>query len=389
MEQNRILHICLGCFYYDKMSYQENMLVKKHIEFGNSVSVVSFCDDMLDGKVITRKPGLYYGQFGEPIYRLKTKISRGVNSLNPFARLSNYHTGLKEIIEDVNPNIIFVHGPQTKNVYDIIKYKRKHPDVIVFADNHADVINSKRGNRFLGYILKNIVYGKYARDLSKITKIFWGTTPARCVFLEKKYRVKKSKIGFLPTGVDETKLNDQGKRNGRLLLDKYKVPQQDFIIVSGGKFDEYKNIIPLVDSYVDLLKKHKNITLVLFGTLDKQYYDYIENKKIIYLGWLDGTSIINVLMNCDLSVFIGGHSTMWEESIAIGLPGVFMKYNGFEHINFNDNVLFIERNEKNTIFPILESLLSNKNVYQQLKNNALDDKRRQFFYSEIAKKAIS
>lgn len=389
MEQNRILHVCLACFYYDKMSYQENMLIKKHIEFGYKVSVVSFCKDMINGEVVVRKPGLYYGQFGEPIYRLETKQVKGLKRLNPFSRLSNYHIGLNNVLDNFNPNIIFVHGPQTKNVYEIIEYKRKHPNVIVFADNHTDDINSKRDTKYLKYFLRNVVYGKFARDLSKIVKTFWGTTPARCDFLIKKYHVKRERVGFLPTGVDETKLSSQGKKDGQVLLNKYGISDRNFIIVSGGKFDKYKNIVPLVDSYDEIRKKYDNVVLVLFGTLDKKYLEYIQNKKIVYLGWLDGASIVNVLMNSNLSVFIGGHSTIWEESIAIGLPGIFMKYEGFEHINFNDNVLFIEQNEKGTILPALDSLLSNKDKYNILKNNALSDRRKQFFYSNIAKKAIS
>ena len=66
-------------------------------------------------------------------------------------------------------------------------------------------------------------------------------------------------------------------------MNNYNVSDQDFVIVSGGKFDEYKNIIPLVDSYEKLKKEKHNVVLVFFGTLDKKYYDYIQNKKIIYL----------------------------------------------------------------------------------------------------------
>ena len=389
MEQNKILHICLACFYYDKMSYQENMLVKKHMEFGYKVNVVSFCDDMEDGKIVVRRPGLYYGQFGEAIYRLKTKKSTGIKRLNIFSRLSNYHFGLSEIISEFRPDIIFVHGPQTKNVYEIIKYKKRNQNVLVFADNHADAINSKRGSRKLSFIFKNIVYGRYARALSKIVVKFWGTTPARCDFLIKKYHVKRDKVGLLQTGVDEEKLSIQGKKEGRVLLDKHNVSSKDFVIITGGKFDEYKNIVPLVDAYEELIKTHQNIVLVVFGSLNQDYYEYIKNKKIIYLGWLDGTSIVNVFMNSDLSVFIGGHSTLWEESIAIGIPGIFMKYDGFEHINFNKNVLFIGQNDKNTILSTFDELLTKKDKYIELKNNALDNRRKQFYYSEIAKKAIS
>ena len=216
MEQNRILHVCLACFYYDKMSYQENMLVKKHIEFGNNVCVVSFCDDMVEGKHIIREPGLYIGQFGETIYRLKTKKIKGIGRLNIFSRFSNYHIGLNEVLTSFKPNIIFVHGPQTKNVYEIIKYKKEHPSVVVFADNHADEINSKRNSKKISYFLKNIIYGKYARDLSTIVNKFWGTTPARCDFLINKYHVKSKIVGFLPTGVDETKLNIQGKKMAKI-----------------------------------------------------------------------------------------------------------------------------------------------------------------------------
>lgn len=391
MGKKRILHICLANYYYDKVSYQENMLVKKHIEFGYEVKVVSFCNDMVNGKVIVRKPGLYLGQFGEPIYRLQTKEVKGLDRFNLFAIFSNYHEGLFNILNEYKPNIIFVHGAQTKNVYEIIKYKKESPDVVVFADNHADRINQKRGikHKHLGYFLKNQFYGKYARDLSKVVKVFWGTTPARCDFLIKTYHVDSKKVSFLPTGVDEKKINQQGKRDGENLLKRYGVHRNDFIIVTGGKFDKYKNIIPLVDSYVELRKKHYDVVLVIFGTLENEYLKYIQNKQIVYLGWLNDTSIVNILMNANLCVFTGGHSTLWEEAIAVGVPGIFMKYKGFEHINFHENVIFLEQNEKEDIFKILETLLKDKRKYKQLKNNALNSKRRQFFYSEISKKAIS
>lgn len=246
----------------------------------------------------------------------------------------------------------------------------------------------KRNGNYLKYLLRNTVYGKYARDLSKIVNIFWGTTPARCKFLIKNYHVNKGKVGFLPNGVDETKINSYGLRNGQILLQNYNIVNDDFVVVSGGKFDNYKNIIPLVDSYEKLLKKYRNIKLVLFGSLSKDYYEYIQNKNIIYLGWLDGTSIINIMMNSNLSIFIGGHSTMWEESVALGLPGIFVRYPGFEHINFNDNLIFIDNNEENEIYKSLDLLLGNKDNYLKLKQNALSEERKQFYYSKIAKKAI-
>ena len=371
------------------MSYQENMLVKKHLEMGYDVRVVSFCDDMVNGKKVFREPGEYLGQFGEIIYRLKTKQNNSFEKINIFKRFANYHIGLVSILESFKPNIIFVHGPQTKNVYEIINYKKQHPNVEIYADNHADKINSKRSCSLLGYPLKNIVYGKYARDLSRVIKKFWGTTPARCDFLRKIYRVKKEIIGFLPTGVDEIKITEANKVKGQELLKKHGVDLNKFIIVTGGKFDSHKNIIPLIDSYEELLQKNKNIILVVFGTLDKEYEKYIKNKDIIFLGWLDGSTIINILMNSDLSIFVGGHSTIWEESIAIGLPGVFMKYSGFEHINFNNNVVFIEKNDKNSITYALDYILHDENAYKVLKANAMDEKRKMFYYSEIAKNSIS
>ena len=148
-------------------------------------------------------------------------------------------------------------------------------------------------------------------------------------------------------------------------------------------------MFPLLNAYGALLKKHPNISLILFGTLDKKYEDYIKEMPVTFLGWLDDSTIINIMMNSDLSIFTGGHSTIWEESVGIGLPGVFMYHKGFQHINFNHNVVFVENNEENEILGVLDSLLSDPDKYKKLANNAMGEGRKQFFYSEIAKNSIS
>jgi hypothetical protein len=37
----KVVHLCLGCFYIDNYSYQENMLPKYHKLAGHEVSVVA------------------------------------------------------------------------------------------------------------------------------------------------------------------------------------------------------------------------------------------------------------------------------------------------------------------------------------------------------------
>ena len=81
--------------------------------------------------------------------------------------------------------MIFIHGVQFANVSIILKYKKKYPSVRILCDNHADWINSAR-NLLSKKILHGIIWRYYANKIEPYVTRFYGVTPLRCEFFEKR-----------------------------------------------------------------------------------------------------------------------------------------------------------------------------------------------------------
>ena len=79
---------------------------------------------------------------------------------------------------------------------------KKHPKVKVYADNHADFVNSAK-NLISKHILHPVVWRYYAKKLEPYLIKCYGVTPLRCRFLSEMYHISRDIIEFLPMGVDD------------------------------------------------------------------------------------------------------------------------------------------------------------------------------------------
>ena len=114
----KIAHICIGSFFNDGYSYQENLLAKYHKKLGLEVYVIAGLDVFdKNGKITYLKSGReYIGDYGIPVTRLNFK-----NQSRLSKRLRNY-SGLESSLEKIKPDIIFLHNCQFISIIDLIKY---------------------------------------------------------------------------------------------------------------------------------------------------------------------------------------------------------------------------------------------------------------------------
>lgn len=81
----KIVHICLGAFYPDNYSYQENMLPKFHKQQGHDVEVIASLETFDEnGKTsFYPSPKVYQNEYGIKVTRLAfRKPSRIYKNLN-------------------------------------------------------------------------------------------------------------------------------------------------------------------------------------------------------------------------------------------------------------------------------------------------------------------
>ncbi len=109
-------------------------------------------------------------------------------------------------------------------------------------------------------------------------------------------------------------------------------------------------------------------------------------KNIHLLGWCNAQRVMNVMVASDFVCFPGTHSTLWEQSVGVGLPGIFKHWDEIDHVNVNGNCIFVKGDDVDEIVSAINKLLDKDTylVYKSLSEKA----SAAFLYSEIAKKSI-
>ncbi len=383
----RITHLCLACFFPDGYSYQENMLPKYHKKLGHDVSVVASLQTYdKDGHLVYMDgPKYYLNEYDIPVYRLAYKKPTRINR-----KLKRY-VGTYKALEKTNPDILFIHGCQFMDVAEIVKYKKAHPTLKIFVDNHADFKNSAK-NFISKQIMHGILWRAEAHKLLSITEVFYGVLPARVDFLKDVYKLPDNKVALLCIGADDEFVEKYSSIETRKKTrTRYGYSDKDIVIITGGKINSNRpETLELMKAVINC--SETNLKLLIFGVVDATYkpiFDELcKNEKINYIGWLSPEETYENIAASDLVAFPGLHSVMWEQAVAQGIPCLFRKIPGFDHVNIGGNAYFCENVSEMGLSEALSHIFRDKTRYEKMKEAAIKSEREQFNYSEIARRCI-
>lgn len=383
----KIVHMCLGCFFPDNYSYQENMLPKFHKELGYEVEVIaSLVTFDKDGKgIFLEKGSTYQNEYDIKVTRLDYKRPEKI-----YRKLKRY-IGTYSALEVANPEILFIHGCQFMDMDIIVRYLKEHSNVKVYVDNHADFSNS--ATNFLSKnVLHKILWKNRADMICPYTTKFYGVMPSRVDFLVNVYGLPKDKVELLVLGADDDKVaaakNSEVKDHIRK---KYNIQPDDFLIMTGGKIDAFKTQTLLLMEAVAQIKNPK-VKLIVFGSVTPELKDKVNTlcvkDKVQYIGWIKSERSYEYFAVADLVVFPGRHSVFWEQVVGLGIPMICKYWDGTTHIDVGGNVKFLYKDDSREIKNVIESLLYNHEEYQKMKNNALEVGMKNFSYKDIAIRSI-
>lgn len=384
----KVLHCCLAAFYIDNFGYQENILPRMHKLQGHDVMILASTETFVDKiKLGYVPPEQYVNEDGIPVHRIPY---RKYLPHKIMAKLRDYE-GVFEEVERFKPDFIFLHDVQFLSISDIIRYKKKHPEVKINADSHTDARNSARS--FISkYLLHGIIYKRCIKRILPYLNTFYGTLPARVEFLQSFYGVPAAKTKLLVMGADDQYVQLAKESNQRVIIRKrYNIEDDTFLIVAGGKFDSWKRwILDVIDAVKDVSQENK-VKLLVFGSVMesdgfKDEFDKRCDGKIVqYVGWIKGNESYNYFEASDLVIFAGLHSVLWEQAVGQGKPCIFKHLEGFTHIDLGGNCKFImNSNEEEIVAAIKECT----NGYPAMLRVAQEKGLKAFSYSEIAKKAL-
>jgi len=388
---SRILHLCLGNFYVDNFSYQENILPKYHKLQGHEVKIIaSLYTFNENGEPIYMKEAKsYYNENGIPVTRIKYRKVPFNKILKAFDNAVLYNE-----ISNFNPDIIFIHNFQFLSLKTIVKYLENNSgkNIRVYVDSHADVKNSAK-NWLSKNILHKIIWRHYAKIIEPYTTKFYGVSTPSVNFLKEIYHIPSEKIELLPLGIDDEKVKQViDPYISKKIREKHNVKPSDFLIVTGGKIDNNKPQTLLLMQAIREMNI-PNIKLIVFGSIIPELREKFNNllgDSVIYVGWLESDDIYKYLSSADLVVFPGLRSVLWIQAIGLGKPCVF-NYIGpgiTDDIDLGGNCIFLYENTVEEIKRVITEIMNNKNLYEQMKKVASTKGMSTFSYKKIAEKSI-
>lgn len=382
----KIMHICLASFYIDEQAYQENMLPKFHKELGYEVEIVASLHklDRIGGISTYAKANSYINEYGIKVTRLEYR-----KPIKIYQILRRY-VGLKKCLEESVPDIMFVHGCQFLDINVVANYAKKNK-VKIYVDNHADFSNSAT-NWLSKKIKHGIIWKKCAKNIEPYTEKFYGVLPARVDFLKEVYGLPERKCDLLVMGADDELVSSvKEKEVFCRIREKYGILEEDFLIVSGGKINQYRpETLNLMKAVADL--KDTRIKLIIFGTisdnLQNEFDNLCENSNIIYVGWIKSKDTYQYMSAADLIVFPGLHSVMWEQAVAIGRPCVFRKLEGFHHVDLGGNAIFTDDVTVEGLKLIIKKIYFDNELYNSMEMCAKEKGMTAFSYKHIAEISV-
>lgn len=383
----KIVHVCLGAFYPDNYSYQENMLPKFHKQQGHEVEVIASLETFDEnGKTsFYPEPKIYQNEYDIKVTRLAFKKPEKI-----YKKFKRY-IGVFEALVKAKPDILFIHNCQFLDIDIIVKYLKCNTNVRVFVDNHADFSNSAT-NFISKNILHGIIWKSCAKKIEPYTIRFYGVLPARVEFLQNVYGLPEQKCELLVMGADDELVCKAENDNAREKIRKqYSIAEDDFLIMTGGKIDGFKTQTLLLMDAVRRISNPK-VKLLVFGSVTQELkdkvYSLVNGNKIQYIGWIQAKDSYNLFAAADLVVFPGRHSVFWEQVAAQGIPMICKEWKGTKHIDLGGNVQFLTNDSSEEIYGKICELMNNPVEFEHMQEVARTKGKVVFSYNQIAKRSI-
>lgn len=383
----KVLHLCLGCFFPDNYSYQENMLPKFHKELGYEVEVIASLQTFDSrGKVTYLDVAkTYRNEYDIKVTRLCYKKPEAL-----YHKLKRY-IGTYQALDKANPDIIFIHGCQFLDMDTVVSYLKTHPGKKVYVDNHCDYSNSAT-NLLSKYILHKLLWKHAAQIIEPYTIKFYGVLPARVDWLINMYKLPQNKCELLVMGADDEEVQRaSSEKNKQKVRQKLGFSPNDFVIVTGGKIDAWKTQTLLLMEAVSQLNK-SNVKLLIFGPvaneIEKDFQSKFDNRIMKYISWADTSASYDYFAIANLAVFPGRHSVYWEQVAGLGIPMLCKYWEGTTHIDVGGNVRFLMCDSVDEIYNNIYEIVCNKHIYEGMCKAAKNKGKRRFSYKEIAKRSI-
>lgn len=379
----KIVHFCVSCFYIDGYRYQENELIREHVQAGHEVTVVAstetFVNNMDLGYI---EPGSYVGKEGANVIRLPYS--------GPFPeavrRKLRMHPGIDAILERIKPDAIMFHGLCGWELLTVSRYVRRHPEVVFYADSHEDANNSATN-----FISKHLLHRQYYRRIIQaclpyIRKVL-SISLESIDFCHRQYDIPREKLEFFPLG--GTILNDVEYAEVRKRTrEKFGFADDELVFLQSGKFDAKKKLGESLRAFAKT--SGSKLKFVVAGAISDSVAAEINplisaDSRVSFLGWKTSEELHELLCAADVYVQPGSQSASMQAALCCRRPVIVDDV--LSHQPFVEGNGWLVRSESDLQKVFLE-IEADKGRLEGMSGRSLEVARRLLDYSEMARRIL-
>ena len=376
----RILHLCLANFYIDGYNYQENVLTRINKEDGHDVRIIASTETFADNVTTTYvEPSEYVTEFGVPIKRIPyVKIGTHFSTI----KIRKY-VGLYDEIVKFAPDVILCHDIVFWSIFDVIRYKKEHPEVKLYADTHTGIYNS--GRNWLSLHLLHRCFYRYLihRTLPYLEKYFYITVGERDFSIQH-YGIPEEMLEFFPLGGNlPTEAEYQERRAARRA--ELGLAPDELLLVHSGKVNNLKRTDELLKAFAAV--PEMKAKLVIIGSITDDVKPELEtlmeaDPRVVYLGWKSASDLLEYLCACDLYCQPGSLSATLQNAVCCGSPIMSYPHPAYTgELDYN-NILWVETQED--MEQVFRKLAAGQADLNELRENSWRCAREVLDYRKIA-----
>lgn len=338
----KIVHLELAGFYNENTTYQTNLLAACNLADGHTVTIVSSPFHWEKAQTVYIPPCDQIVENGIRLIRLPYRNTSKCYSHQKIRAV----VGLYETLERLQPDVIMCHGLQFWSVRDVIRYKKAHPAVKLYADTHTDYYTSATNWLSLHILHRGFYRYLVRKALPYLEKYFCISDECRRFSIEN-YGVPEELTEFYPLGgILPTEEAYQAHRAARRT--ELGVQPDELLLVHAGKLEPQKKTDALLRAFAAVPELKARLAVI--GSIPEEHKAELlaqmdADPRVTYLGWKSGDDLQEYLCAADLYCQPGKVSAIMQNAVCCHCPVLLYPHSGYVKDYDYGNVLWVKNED--------------------------------------------
>ena len=378
----RIVHV--DETFHPAFGYQANPLAKFQSRQGNEVIIVAPTKEYMypvykefgdDGSRLKEQDATYSNSTGVKIVRVPAK--------GYFMRRLVYGRDIFQVVDDLNPDVVFVHCVETLTAMRFLIKRKKYP--MMFDSHMLSMASDNKLAKVYEFIFRHLITRIIIKNKYDVIR----TQDDR--YVNDHLGIPEEQTPFISFGTD-TLLFCPSKEAREMFRKDNDISLDEFVVVYTGKLTEAKGGKLLAETFKE--KFEMPVTLVCVGTPpNNEYGDAVQNilnsseNRIIMYPTQNYLDLAKFYQMADICVFPKQCSMSFYDAEACGTP-VLSENNSVnvDRCRHNNGLNFDAGNVEDFREKIMYFASISKEEREQYRKNARHYIENGFDYEEIAQK---